>query len=95
MDKDFSPLHIVLSSNDDSSLTPDEQQRLRRGENVVRVGDWGWRTLAVAPLNERTVVQNGRATGSAGRQSVVLEHQRPDRRDHARVPVVVAAPALA
>jgi two-component system OmpR family sensor kinase len=57
MDKDFSPLHIVLSSNDDSSLTPDEQQRLRRGENVVRVGDWGWRTLAVAPLNERTVVQ--------------------------------------
>ncbi|CAG8866376.1 ATP-binding protein [Pseudomonas fluorescens] len=57
MDKDFSPLHIVLSSNDDSSLAPDEQQRLRRGENVVRVGDWGWRTLAVAPLNERTVVQ--------------------------------------
>ncbi|VVM94427.1 ATP-binding protein [Pseudomonas fluorescens] len=57
MDKDFSPLHIVLSGNDDSSLAPDEQQRLRRGENVVRVGDWGWRTLAVAPLNERTVVQ--------------------------------------
>ncbi|CAI8711256.1 Histidine kinase [Pseudomonas sp. IT-196MI5] len=57
MDKDFKPLHIVLSGNDDSSLTPDEQQRLRRGENVVRVGDWGWRTLAVAPLNERTVVQ--------------------------------------
>ncbi len=57
MDKDFSPLHIVLSGNDDSSLTPDEQQRLRRGENIVRVGDWGWRTLAVAPLNERTVVQ--------------------------------------
>ena len=57
MDKDFSPLHIVLGSNDDSSLAPDEQQRLRRGENVVRVGDWGWRTLAVAPLNERTVVQ--------------------------------------
>ncbi|WP_085727046.1 ATP-binding protein [Pseudomonas sp. R37(2017)] len=57
MDKDFNPLRIVLSSNDDSSLTPDEQQRLQRGENVVRVGDWGWRTLAVAPLNERTVVQ--------------------------------------
>lgn len=57
MDKDFNPLHIVLSSNDDISLTPDEQQRLQRGENVVRVGDWGWRTLAVAPLNEHTVVQ--------------------------------------
>jgi two-component system OmpR family sensor kinase len=57
MDKDFNPLHIVLSGNNDSSLTPEEQQRLQRGENVVRVGDWGWRTLAVAPLNERTVVQ--------------------------------------
>ncbi|MNU43713.1 Sensor protein RstB [compost metagenome] len=57
MDKEFDPLHIVLSDNDDPGLSPDEQQRLQRGENVVRVGDWGWRTLAVAPLNEHTVVQ--------------------------------------
>ncbi|MFY0727547.1 ATP-binding protein [Pseudomonas sp. NFX15] len=57
MDKDFNPLHILLSANDDSSLTAEEQQRLQRGENVVRIGDWGWRTLAVAPLDERTVVQ--------------------------------------
>ena len=32
MDEDFEPLHIVLGSNDDSSLTPDEQQRLQRGD---------------------------------------------------------------
>ncbi|MDN4546307.1 ATP-binding protein [Pseudomonas sp. C32] len=57
MDKEFDPLHIVLSGNDDPGLSLDEQQRLQRGENVVRVGDWGWRTLAVAPLNDRTVVQ--------------------------------------
>jgi two-component system OmpR family sensor kinase len=57
MDKEFNPLHIVLSPIDDAGLSVDEQQRLQRGENVVRVGDWGWRTLAVAPLNERTVVQ--------------------------------------
>ncbi|WP_137806282.1 ATP-binding protein [Pseudomonas sp. G(2018)] len=57
MDKEFHPLHIVLSANDDPDLSLDEQQRLQRGENVVRIGDWGWRTLAVAPLNEHTVVQ--------------------------------------
>ena len=57
MDKEFDPLHIVLSGNDDPGLSLDEQQRLQRGENVVRVGDWGWRTLAVTPLNDRTVVQ--------------------------------------
>ncbi|MGY2342042.1 ATP-binding protein [Pseudomonas sp. SDO5532_S415] len=57
MDKEFHPLHIVLSANDDPDLTLDEQERLQRGENVVRIGDWGWRTLAVAPLDEHTVVQ--------------------------------------
>jgi len=57
MDAEFRPLHIVLSRNDDASLTLAEQERLQRGENVVRVGDWGWRTLAVAPLNESTAVQ--------------------------------------
>lgn len=57
MDKEFHPLHIVLSANDDPEFSLDEQQRLQRGENVVRIGDWGWRTLAVAPLDERTVVQ--------------------------------------
>jgi len=57
MDKQFNPLHIVLSRNDDEGFTLAEQQRLQRGENVVRIGDWGWRTLAVAPLNAQTVVQ--------------------------------------
>ncbi|MCS3838971.1 two-component system OmpR family sensor kinase [Pseudomonas sp. JAI111] len=57
MDKDFAPLHIVLSRPDDADFTLDERERLERGENVVRIGDWGWRTLAVAPLNKQTVVQ--------------------------------------
>jgi two-component system OmpR family sensor kinase len=57
MDKDFAPLHIVLSRPDDADFTLDERERLERAENVVRIGDWGWRTLAVAPLNKQTVVQ--------------------------------------
>jgi len=57
MDKDFAPLHIVLSRPDDADFTLYERERLERGENVVRIGDWGWRTLAVAPLNKQTVVQ--------------------------------------
>ncbi len=57
MDKEFQPLHILLTRNDDAELTPDEQARLQRGENVVRIGDWGWRTLSVSPLNEQSVVQ--------------------------------------
>ena len=57
MDKEFQPLHIVLARSDSDDFTPAEQQRLQRGENVVRIGDWGWRTLAVAPLNQHMAVQ--------------------------------------
>lgn len=57
MDKDFQPLHIVLARIDDAKFTATEQERLRRGENVVRIGDWGWRTLAVTPLDDTTAVQ--------------------------------------
>jgi len=57
MDKEFAPLDIVLTRNDDPDFTLFERESLQRGENVVRIGDWGWRTLAVAPLNEQLVVQ--------------------------------------
>ncbi|MBV4473495.1 ATP-binding protein [Pseudomonas sp. B2M1-30] len=57
MDKDFQPLHIILAKIEDAEFTEPERERLRRGENVVRIGDWGWRTLAVTPLNSETAVQ--------------------------------------
>lgn len=57
MDKDFQPLHILLARIDSADFTAIEQERLRRGENVVRIGDWGWRTLAVTPLDNDTAVQ--------------------------------------
>ncbi|WP_323155397.1 ATP-binding protein [Pseudomonas alvandae] len=57
MDKEFEPLRIELAATEDTGFTATEQARLKRGENVVRIGDWGWRTLAAAPLDERTAVK--------------------------------------
>ena len=57
MDKEFEPLRIELAATEDTGFTAIEQARLKRGENVVRIGDWGWRTLAAAPLDERTAVK--------------------------------------
>ncbi|SDB64287.1 two-component system, OmpR family, sensor kinase [Pseudomonas sp. NFACC23-1] len=57
MDKEFEPLRIELAVIDDGGFSADEQARLKRGENVVRIGDWAWRTLAAAPLDGRTAVK--------------------------------------
>ncbi|WP_347905931.1 ATP-binding protein [Pseudomonas purpurea] len=57
MDHDFRPLQVALVRIDDADFTPYETERLQRGENVVRLGDWGWRTLTVAPLNEQLAVK--------------------------------------
>lgn len=57
MDKEFDPLRIELASIDDNGFSSDEQARLKRGENVVRLGEWGWRTLAVSPLDGQVAVK--------------------------------------
>lgn len=57
MDKEFEPLRIELAAIEDEGFSADEQARLQRGENVVRLGEWAWRTLAAAPLDERTAVK--------------------------------------
>ncbi|WHS58052.1 ATP-binding protein [Pseudomonas sp. G2-4] len=57
MDEEFDPLRIELAAVDDEGFSADEQTRLKRGENVVRLGDWAWRTLAVSPLDEHTAVK--------------------------------------
>lgn len=57
LDQDFSPLHVALVRNDDADFTPYERERLERGENVIRMGDWGWRTLAVSPLDQQLSVK--------------------------------------
>ncbi|MNQ68180.1 ATP-binding protein [Pseudomonas sp. Irchel s3b6] len=57
MDQQFRPLQIAVARIDDSGFTAHERERLQRGEMVVRMGDWGWRTLAVAPLNAELAVK--------------------------------------
>ncbi|TNB80449.1 two-component sensor histidine kinase [Pseudomonas sp. Fig-3] len=57
MDKEFEPLRIELAAIEDEGFSTDEQARLKRGENMVRLGEWAWRTLAAAPLDERTAVK--------------------------------------
>ncbi|WLG25247.1 ATP-binding protein [Pseudomonas sp. FP1154] len=57
MDKEFEPLRIELAAIEDEGFSTDEQARLKRGENVVRLGEWAWRTLAAAPLDEHTAVK--------------------------------------
>lgn len=57
LDSEFHPLHIELTALQDEGFSADERERLARAENVVRIGNWGWRTLAVTPLDEHTAVK--------------------------------------
>lgn len=57
MDQEFEPLHVELVRNDDADFSDYETERLQRGEKVIRMGDWAWRTLAVAPLDEQMAVK--------------------------------------
>ncbi len=57
MDEEFHPLQVALVRIDDPDFSDYERERLQRGEKVVRLGDWGWRTLAVSPLDEQLAVK--------------------------------------
>jgi two-component system OmpR family sensor kinase len=57
LDQQFSPLQIAVVPISDEGFTAHERERLQRGEMAVRTGDWGWRTLAAAPLNESQAVK--------------------------------------
>ncbi|VVO35415.1 ATP-binding protein [Pseudomonas fluorescens] len=57
LDQEFQPLQVVLVRNDDPDFSDYETERLQRGEKVVRMGDWAWRTLAVAPLDQQLAVK--------------------------------------
>jgi len=53
---DFAPLAIELLPRDDLQLSDAERQRLDAGQNVVRLGDWGYYETAIAPLDGQWLV---------------------------------------
>ncbi|WP_339547479.1 ATP-binding protein [Pseudomonas sp. RA_35y_Pfl2_P32] len=57
LDQQFHPLQIAVVPISDEGFTAHERERLQRGEMTVRTGDWGWRTLAAAPLNESQAIK--------------------------------------
>ncbi|NVZ99319.1 ATP-binding protein [Pseudomonas gingeri] len=57
LDKSFAPLRVALIRIDDISFSEPEQKRLRRGENVIRLGDWGAPNLVASPLDGQLAVE--------------------------------------
>ncbi|SEN20221.1 two-component system, OmpR family, sensor kinase [Pseudomonas sp. ok272] len=57
LDQQFQPLEIALVRIDDADFSRYEHERLQRGEKIVRMGNWGWRTLSVAPLDGTLAVK--------------------------------------
>ncbi|WP_110972580.1 ATP-binding protein [Pseudomonas huaxiensis] len=53
---DFAPLAIELMPSTSADLTEQERVRLDAGQNVVRLGDWGYYETAIAPLNGQWLV---------------------------------------
>ncbi|MGH8485887.1 MAG: ATP-binding protein, partial [Pseudomonas sp.] len=54
---DFAPLEIELRRQDQIGLSHAERSRLAAGENVVRLGDWGYYKSALAPLDPTWAVE--------------------------------------
>lgn len=53
---DFAPLAIELLPREGTALSDEERVRLSAGQNVVRLGDWGYYETAIAPLNGQWLV---------------------------------------
>ena len=53
---DFAPLSIELLPREGTELSDEERVRLSAGQNVVRLGDWGYYETAIAPLNGQWLV---------------------------------------
>lgn len=53
---DFAPLAIELRTREQMGLSEAERERLDAGNNVVRLGDWGYYETAIAPLGGEWLV---------------------------------------
>ncbi|NWB96300.1 HAMP domain-containing protein [Pseudomonas gingeri] len=56
LDQRFAPFQITQVRVDDGMFSAFEQQRLRAGEEVIHLGEWGSWSLAVSPLDEQWAV---------------------------------------
>ncbi|MFP3515466.1 ATP-binding protein [Pseudomonas sp. SIMBA_077] len=57
LDAEFAPLRINLLPIANSQFTPAEQRHLHQGQSVLRIGEWGWRTHVMSPLNAEQAIE--------------------------------------
>lgn len=57
LDEQFKPLRIAVVPIRDGDFSEHERSLLQGGEMAVRTGDWGWRTMAMAPLDATTALK--------------------------------------
>ncbi|KMM85291.1 two-component system, OmpR family, sensor kinase [Pseudomonas taetrolens] len=57
LDAQFSPLRVNLLPIADPRFTADEQRQLQQGQGVLRIGEWGWRTRVVSPLDGNQAIE--------------------------------------
>ena len=57
LDAKFDPLRVNLLPITDPEFSLPEQRQLLQGEGVLRIGDWGWRTHVVSPLDNQLAIE--------------------------------------
>ncbi|WP_019409596.1 ATP-binding protein [Pseudomonas psychrophila] len=57
LDTQFEPLRVNLLPITDPQFTAKEQHQLHQGQGVLRIGEWGWRTRVVSPLNQQQAIE--------------------------------------
>ncbi|KQB52158.1 histidine kinase [Pseudomonas endophytica] len=57
LDTEFAPLRIHLLPIANPQFTPAEQHQLHQGRGVLRIGEWGWRTHVMSPLNAEQAIE--------------------------------------
>jgi len=57
LDTEFAPLRIHLRPIANPQFTPAEQHQLHQGRGVLRIGEWGWRTHVMSPLNAEQAIE--------------------------------------
>ena len=57
LDAKFDPLRVKLLPITDPEFSLPEQRQLLQGEGVLRIGDWGWRTHVVSPLDNQSAIE--------------------------------------